>query len=88
VDTALEIVGRLMVIENIRPATFSRQVDEELAQVRSNSLHIGIAERADATFSERYMATIPTAMQFRAMKSLAGIRRACPRLLQTLLPAE
>jgi zinc protease len=75
VETALEIVGRLMVIENIRPATFSQQVDGELAQVRSNSLHIGMAERADATFFGQIYGDHPYGHAIQGdERSLAGIR--------------
>ena len=74
VEPALEIVGRLMVIENIRPATFSQQVDEELAQVRSNSLHIGMAERADATFFGQIYGDHPYGHAIKGdERSLAGI---------------
>jgi zinc protease len=76
VDTALEILGRLLVIENIRPQVFSQQSDEALAQARANSLRISMAERADATFFEQIYGDHPYGHAINGdERSLSGIRQ-------------
>jgi zinc protease len=47
-DTVLEIVGRLLVIENIRADAFNRAQEEQINRIKSNSL--SHAERADSSF--------------------------------------
>jgi zinc protease len=47
-DTVLEIVGRLLVVENIRPDAFKRAQEEQINRIKSNLL--SHAERADASF--------------------------------------
>ncbi len=47
-DTVLEIVGRLLVVENIRTEAFKRAQQEELERIKSKQL--SPAERADESF--------------------------------------
>jgi zinc protease len=47
-DTVIEIVGRLLVVENIRPDAFKGAQEEQLNRIKSNTL--SHAERADDSF--------------------------------------
>jgi zinc protease len=47
-DTALEIVGRLLVVEDIRVDAFNRAHEEQINRIKSNRL--SHAERADGSF--------------------------------------
>jgi zinc protease len=47
-DTVLEIVGRLLVVENIRPDAFKQAQEEHINRIKSNLL--SHAERADVSF--------------------------------------
>jgi zinc protease len=47
-DTVLEIVGRLLVVENIRADAFNRAHEEQINRIKSTSL--SHAERADDSF--------------------------------------
>jgi zinc protease len=47
-DTVLEIVGRLLVVENIRPDAFNRAQAEQINRIKSTRL--SHAERADDSF--------------------------------------
>jgi zinc protease len=46
-DTVLEIVGRLLVVENIRPEAFNSAQEAHINRIKSNRLsHVGLADKA------------------------------------------
>jgi zinc protease len=47
-DTVIEIVGRLLVVENIRADAFNRAQEAQLNRIKTN--HLSHAERADKSF--------------------------------------
>lgn len=49
-DTAMGIIGRLLVVENIRPESFNRAQQARLAQLKARAAKLTPAERADEKF--------------------------------------
>jgi zinc protease len=56
-DTVLEIVGRLLVVETIRAESFNRALEDHINRLKSNAL--SNAERADISFMKALFGDFP-----------------------------